>query len=308
MKALGFTKYGDPEVFEELELSKPKASEKGVVIKVLAAGVNPYDGLLRSGAMQKMRPLEFPIVPGSDIVGEITEIGSKVKNYAVGDIVIGHPAIGGYSEYVATPSYNVVKKPKEMSIEEAAGLASVGITAYYALQVAKLKKGEKLIILGASGAVGSIAVQIAKEQGHKVIGVASSKNADYVSALGADYVFSYDRDDLSQVLHNKANVVLDMSFGGKGSAEGLHYVKRGGRYVSLTSLPENADEKKVKAIRMKRSKDMKDKEALGYLADLYRAHKLQLKTAEVLTFDLRGVIGAHQLIDKKQVAGKLILK
>lgn len=173
-----------------------------------------------------MRPLEFPIIPGSDIVGEVTEVGSKVKNYAVGDVVIGHPAIGGYSEYVATPSYNVVKKPEEMSLEEAAGLSSVGITAYYALQLAKLKKGEKIIILGASGAVGSIAVQIAKEKGYKVIGVASSKNVDYVSALGADRVLSYDKDDLSKVLHNKVNVVLDTSFGGKAAAEGLQYVKK----------------------------------------------------------------------------------
>ncbi|MBC6314501.1 NADP-dependent oxidoreductase [Listeria grandensis] len=308
MKALGFTQFGAPEVFEELELETPKASEKGVVIKVLAAGVNPYDALLRAGVMQKIRPLGFPIVPGSDVVGEITEVGSKVKNYAVGDIVIAHPSIGGYGEYVATPSYNIVKKPEEMSIEEAAGLSSVGITAYYALQVANVKKGETLIIQGASGAVGAIAVQIAKEKGIKVIGIASSKNADYVSALGADRVVAYDRDNVAELLADKADVVLDASFGGKGAAKGLAYVKKGGRYISLTAVPEHAEDKKVTAVRLKRTKDMKDKEALSYLADLYRSHKLQLKTAEVLTFDLRGVIGAHQLIDKKKVAGKLILK
>ncbi|MBC1500719.1 NADP-dependent oxidoreductase [Listeria weihenstephanensis] len=308
MKALGFTKFGEPEVFEELELPKPKASEKGVLIKVQAVGINPYDALLRAGTMQKIRPLEFPIVPGSDIVGKIVEVGSKVKNYAIGDVVIAHPAIGGYAEYVATPSYNVVKKPKEMGVEEAAGLASAGITAYYALQIANVKKGENLVIQGASGAVGAIIVQLAKEKGIRVIGIGNSKNADYLSALGVDRVMSYDRGNLAEILKDKGDVVIDASFGGKGAEEGLHYVKKGGRYISLTALPENAEEKQVKAIRMKRTKEMKDKEALGYLADLYRANKLQLKTAEVLTFDLRGVIGAHQLIEKKNVAGKIILK
>lgn len=142
-ESIRFYKIWRAEVFEELELPKPKASEKGVLIKVQAVGINPYDALLRAGTMQKIRPLEFPIVPGSDIVGKIVEVGSKVKNYAIGDIVIAHPAIGGYAEYVATPSYNVVKKPKEMGVEEAAGLASAGITAYYALQIANVKKRRK---------------------------------------------------------------------------------------------------------------------------------------------------------------------
>ncbi|MBC2194157.1 NADP-dependent oxidoreductase [Listeria booriae] len=308
MKALGFTTYGAPEVFEELELPKPTLGEKDVLIKAQAVGINPYDALLRAGTMQKIRPLEFPIVPGSDVVGEIVEVGSKVKHYAIGDIVIAHPSIGGYGEYVAISSAKIVKKPEEMSLEEAAGLASVGTTAYFAIKLAKLKKNETLIIQGASGAVGSIAVQIAKEAGIHVIGIAHSRNRDYVSALGADEVVAYDEENLAKTLADKADVVLDSSFGGKGAAEGLQFVKKGGRYISLTSLPDNAEEKKVKAMRMMRTKDMKDKEALGYLADLYRSHKLRLKTAETLTFDLRGVIGAHQLIDKKKVAGKLVLK
>lgn len=140
MRALGFNTYGPPEVFEELELPKPTLSEKDVLIKVQAIGINPYDALLRAGTMQKIRPLEFPIVPGSDVVGEIVEVGSKIKHYAIGDIVIGHPSIGGYGEYVAISSAKIVKKPAEMSLEEAAGLASVGTTAYFALQLAKLKK------------------------------------------------------------------------------------------------------------------------------------------------------------------------
>lgn len=308
MKAIGFSHFGGPEVFEEFTKELPTYKENQVLIKTIKAGVNPYDALLRSGAMAKFRPLEFPIVPGTDVVGKIVAIGSQVSDFSVDDCVIANPSIGGYSEYIAVSHKRILLKPEKMSLSIAAGFASVSVTAYWAIMgFAPIKKGNTIIIQGASGAVGGVAVQIAKDQGLHVIGIGNSRNKEYVLSLGADEFVAYNEEKSTEVLANRGDIVLDASFGGKGASDGLNLVKDGGFYLSLTAVPKPQADKNVTIVSIQRTKDMTTGKALVYLSELYHRKAIIMETALEFPLTAAGTIAAHQAIETKKQAGKIIL-
>ncbi|MGU9987744.1 alcohol dehydrogenase catalytic domain-containing protein [Latilactobacillus curvatus] len=122
MEKFGFNHFGGPDVFERFDQPQPTPKDNQVLIKVLAAGLNPYDVALRNGSQDSVRPLPFPIFPGTDVVGEIVELGADVDDYRVGEIVINHRSMGAYSEYVTASTAKILRKPASMSIAEAAGL------------------------------------------------------------------------------------------------------------------------------------------------------------------------------------------
>lgn len=309
MKSIGFTHFGGPEVFEEITTKElPTYKENQVLIKTLKAGVNPYDALLRSGEMAKFRPLAFPIIPGTDVVGEIIAVGNDVTDFSIGDIVIANPSIGGYSQYIAISHKRIMKKPEKMSLSIAAGFASVSVTAYWAIMgFAPVKKGATIIIQGASGAVGGVAVQIAKDNGLYVIGIGNSRNKEYVLSLGADEFVAYNEEHSTSTLANRADIVLDASFGGKGAPSGLDLVKDGGYYLSLTAVPEAQPDKNVTIVSIQRTKDMTTGKALTYLSDLYQRKEIIMETALEFPLTAIGASKAHQAIETKKQAGKIIL-
>jgi NADPH:quinone reductase-like Zn-dependent oxidoreductase len=182
MKAVQFTEYGGPEVLELVEAVEPHAGAGQVRIAVRAAGVNPWDSKVRSGALQQMAPVAFPAGTGLEASGIVDEVGAGVTGVAVGDAVFGAGA-PAFAEYVVLQFW--AKKPDALSFEEAAGYPAAVETAIRILDQVGVQPGQTLVVSGAAGGVGSATVQIAVDRGITVIGTAAAGNQDYLRSLGA---------------------------------------------------------------------------------------------------------------------------
>ncbi|MGM7682613.1 NAD(P)-dependent alcohol dehydrogenase [Cytobacillus sp. Hm23] len=206
MKAIVFTKYGSPDVLQYKEVAKPIPKEGEVLVKVNAAAANPLDwrfmrakpflarienGLFKPKNMQL----------GADIAGKIVEVGSNVTHFKIGDEVFGEKfetGLGGFAEYVSIPEGALVMKPANISFEEAAAVPIAALTALQGLRnEGKIQPGQKVLINGASGGLGTFAVQISKAIGAEVTGVCSTKNVELVRSIGADNVIDYTKDDFT---------------------------------------------------------------------------------------------------------------
>ncbi|MET7620711.1 NADP-dependent oxidoreductase [Streptomyces sp. NPDC005408] len=194
MKAISYSRYGGPEVLEYGERPEPTVGPDSVLIKVRAAAVNPVDWKAREGYVEPLFDAVFPVVPGWDVSGVVVQPGIAVTEFAVGDEVMGYVredflCRGTFAEYVAAPVRTLALKPRNLSFEQAAGLPLAGLTAYQVLHRAlEVRSGETVLVHAAAGGVGSIAVQLAKHAGARVIGTASERNHDHVRELGAEPV------------------------------------------------------------------------------------------------------------------------
>jgi NADPH2:quinone reductase len=237
MKAIIIERFGGAETLQWKDMPKPIAQEGEVLIKVAYAGVNPVDWKVREGFFKDRMPYEFPIILGWDVSGVVAEVGKDVHELKVGDEVFAYvrkPLVkwGAYAEYVAFDAKNVAKKPKGLSFAESAALPLVGLTAWQSLfDAAHLKSGESILIHGASGGVGSMAVQFAKNAGAKVIATASLPKHPYVRKLGADLVVDY-KENFPEKIKEKVDVVFD-TVGGEIFRKSLACLKSGGKIVSI---------------------------------------------------------------------------
>ncbi|GAB7107302.1 NADP-dependent oxidoreductase [Streptomyces phaeofaciens JCM 4814] len=194
MKAISYSRYGGPEVLEYGDLREPKVGPDSVLVKVRAAAVNPVDWKAREGYLDPVLDAVFPVVPGWDVAGVVVGLGASVTEYAVGDEVIGYVredflSRGTFAEYVGAPVRTLARKPRNLTWEEAAGLPLTGLTAYQVLVKAlRVQRGETVLVHAAAGGVGSIAVQLARHLGARVIGTANERNHDYVRSLGGEPV------------------------------------------------------------------------------------------------------------------------
>ncbi|GGX95145.1 oxidoreductase [Streptomyces minutiscleroticus] len=194
MKAITYDRYGGPEVLEFGDVPDPKVGPDKVLVKVRAASVNPVDWKCREGHLDGMLDTVFPVVPGWDVSGVVVRPGVAVPEFCAGDEVIGYVredflAHGTFAEYVAAPVRTLARKPRNLGFEEAAGLPLVGLTAYQALgRLLNVRSGDTVLVHAAAGGVGSVAVQLARHLGARVIGTASGHNHDYVRELGGEPV------------------------------------------------------------------------------------------------------------------------
>lgn len=201
MKAIVYEQNGGPEVLKMAELPKPTAGDGEVLIKVAGTSYNPVDAAIRSGFFPM--PVALPTIPGSEASGTIEALGAGVTAFSVGDKVIVEllPAQGGAAEYVVAPASNVVAAPKTVDLVEAAGIPLVTQTAYQGLFVhAKVQKSQRVLLVGAGGAVGGVAVQLAHRAGAYVIATASGADVDRVKGLGADEVVDYKKSSISNAI------------------------------------------------------------------------------------------------------------
>ncbi len=199
MRAVGIRRYGPPEALETLEVERPEVGRDSVLIRVAAAGVNPADCLLRSGGLRFVARQKMPFVPGADVAGVVEAAGPNVTRFRVGDpvyAVLPNTAGGGYAEYAVAAEGAVAVMPSGLAFDEAAGVPLAALTALQALRdEANLAAGDHVLVNGASGGVGTFAVQISRAMGARVTAVASGRNADLVSGLGADEFLDYTRED-----------------------------------------------------------------------------------------------------------------
>lgn len=246
MKAIVLKDFGGVENLVIEEVRKPEIKADEVLVKVKAIGINQIDLKTRkgSGIAAKLRE-ENPMILGWDIAGEITETGSEVKEFKTGDAVFGtvnFPGCGNaYAEYVAAPASQIALKPENVSFEEAAGACQSPLTAWQAIiDTGHVKKGDRVLIHGAAGGVGSYAVQIAKHLGACVIGTASGDDRDFVLNLGADECIDYKTQKFEEMAKD-LDFIMD-SIGGENFVRSLTVLKPEGTIVMLPSdKKEEAD-------------------------------------------------------------------
>jgi NADPH:quinone reductase-like Zn-dependent oxidoreductase len=249
MKSFILNRYGKKEKLHLTEVAEPVFGEFDVLVQVHAAGVNLLDSKIRDGEFKLILPYKTPITMGHDVAGEVLKIGAKVTKFKVGDEVYSRPAyhrIGSFAERIAIHENDVALKPQHISMEEAASIPLVGLTCWQALvEMAGLKKGQKVFIQAGSGGVGTFAIQLAKHLGATVATTTSATNIDLVKSLGADVVIDYRNEDFETALKDY-DVVLN-SQDEKTLEKSLRILKPGGKVISISGPPDPAFGQEINA-------------------------------------------------------------
>src|SRR5438094_981030 len=240
MKAFIVDRYGSKDGVRAGEMPDPELREDDVLVQIHAAGVNLLDAKIRDGEFKLFLPYRFPLILGNEVAGVVVRVGSRVRRFKPGDEVYARPdddRIGAFAECIAIQEDAVAKKPKKLTMEEAASIPLVGLTAWQALvERANLKRGQKVFIQAGSGGVGTVAIQLAKHLGAIVATTTSTANLDWVQRLGADIVIDYTKDDFETILH-EYDVVLH-SQGGETLEKSLRVLKPGGTLISISGPPD----------------------------------------------------------------------
>lgn len=252
MKASFFTEFGELDNIKTGKVDRPEPGEGEVLLRVKAAGVNPVDAAVARGMLNEVIPAEFPAIPGWDMAGIVEERGHSARRFEEGDQVYAYarrPVIkhGTFAEYVVLPESYLAYAPTELSIVESGGIPLVGLTAYQSLfQFGRLQPQQTLLILGASGGVGTMAIQLAKSAGANVIGVAGAKNQKYMKELGADETIDYSKGHVGEEVEDIAPDGVDFIFHcsrGDSLQQSIGTLKNGGQLISITNsdpeIPED---------------------------------------------------------------------
>jgi NADPH:quinone reductase-like Zn-dependent oxidoreductase len=304
VKAIVYRRYGGPEVLEVADIPEPKVGPDSVLVRVAASSVNPVDWKMREGYLDGAIDVFFPVVPGWDVAGTVEATGPAVPEFSPGDEVIGYVRKdvvkgGTFAEKVAAPVRTLARKPRNLSWAQAASLPLVGLTAYQALHHAlKIGPEDTVLVHAAAGGVGSVAVQLARAAGARVIGTASERNHDYLRSLGAEPV-TYGDGLVERVQAIGAPTASLDLVGGEAlistydlgvpasrvaSIVDASVAERGGAYVFVR--PDRAD--------------------LTALVDLVEAGKLTVDVAE--TYPLERAADAHRRSEEGHVRGKIAVE
>jgi NADPH:quinone reductase-like Zn-dependent oxidoreductase len=297
MQAVVMHETGGPDVLRYEEAERPEPADGEVLIKVHAASVNPIDWKYRRGLAEK----HLPAVLGNDVSG--TAEMSRVDDFTEGDDVFGFAASGGYAEYSTAPAGLIAKKPAGLSHEQAAAIPVAGLTAWQALfDRGGLERGQTALIAGAAGGVGHFAVQFAKLEGARAVGIGSSRNRDFVLALGAEEYVDYTQQDVREAVSG-VDVALD-TVGGETTQSLLPTLREGGILVTIANAPptEAAREMGVRAELLVMSPSS---EQLARIADLVAAGDVRVELADVIPLEY--VQRAHELSESGHTRGKIVL-
>ncbi|MGW5648095.1 NADP-dependent oxidoreductase [Saccharopolyspora sp. NPDC003752] len=308
MRAITQRSFGGPEVLEVVDAARPRPLPSEVLIRVHAIGLNPVEAMVRAGTLPFLG--EPPFTLGWDISGVVEAVEPGATRFAVRDEVFGMPffprAAGGYAEYVVAPTRQLARKPANLDHAHAAALPLVGLTAWQGLvEVAEVGPGQRVLIHGAGGGLGHVAVQIAKAHGCHVIATASAGKHDFVRSLGADEVIDYRTTDFAAAVQD-ADVVFDV-IGGDNGPRSLRALRPGGLLVSAVDRGNEALAAEAAAAgrRFVGITVEPDYVALERMAGLVAAGKLSPHVAR--TFPLEDVAKAHELVAAGSTTGKIVL-
>ena len=307
MQALQVHRYGGPEELTLEQIPRPDPQPGTVLVRVYAIGVLPIEWKMRQGLMRAFLPMTFPSIPGSAFAGVIEQIGASVTSFQQGQAVFGRSQQGAYAEWTIAAPENLAPKPDTLSFAEVATISGGATTAWSALfENARLGAGQRVLIHGAAGGVGSFAVQFARWKGAHVIGTASSANAAFVRSLGAETVIDYQSMPFEQVVR-EVDVVLD-TIGGDTLQRSLHVVKRGGIVVSLLEQPsqETAQEAGIRAMKHTVIPPFPSTSLLQTIAQLLVEG--QIKATLGRTFPLCEAALAHELSQSGHGRGRIVLQ
>jgi NADPH:quinone reductase-like Zn-dependent oxidoreductase len=240
MRAFILERYGKKRALQLADMPHPELRDDEVLVQVHAAGVNLLDSKLRDGEFKLILSYRMPLILGHDVAGVVVKIGPRVRQFKLGDEVYARPddfRIGTFAELVPVKEASLALKPKGLTMEEAASIPLVALTAWQTLvEKANLQKGQKVFIQAGSGGVGTFAIQLAKHLGATVATTTSATNVALVKSLGADVVIDYKTQDFEDVLHDY-DVVLN-SQDGKALAKSLRVLKSGGQLISISGPPD----------------------------------------------------------------------
>ncbi len=313
MKAITIEKFGTADTLTYTNMNRPTPENNEALIEVHATGINPVDYKIRNGDLEEVFPTQFPKVLGGDISGVITEIGSDVSKFKVGDEVFLSAPLdqnGGYAEYTVVHEKYLAHKPNEISHIDAASLPVTGLTAVQTLRdFSGIKKGDNVLIHAGAGGVGSFAIQYASHLGAKVFTTGSAKRYDYLKKLGADVVIDYNKADFVEIAkeHGGMDIVLE-SVGGDNYLRSLEATKAGGKVPSITHPPGE------KEVKLAKSKGIKTDffllegipSDLDEIAGLIKQGIVKTNVSKVFTFDQ--IKDAHNQIESGRTQGKIVLK
>ncbi|MCV7226297.1 NADP-dependent oxidoreductase [Mycolicibacterium komossense] len=305
MKAVQFDGYGDIDVLQVREVPRPEPGRGEVLVAVKAAGINPGEAMIRRGALHEQFPATFPSGQGSDLAGVVTELGAGVQGFAVGDEVLGFSDLrSSHAEYVVVPAEQLTGKPAGVPWEVAGGLFVAGTTAYAAVRSVNLTPGDAVAVSGASGGVGSIAVQLAKRTGATVLGVAGPSNDDWLAAHGVIPVNYGDglADRLREASPSgRVEAFLDLFGGGYVELAVDELGVEPDRIDTIIDFP--AVEKF--GVKLEGSAMAANVAVLAELAGLIAAGELEVPIAGV--YPLERVQDAYLALEQRHTRGKLVL-
>lgn len=300
MKAIVVHQFGGPEVLKYEDAPRPEPKENEVLVRVIAAGVNPVDTYVRNG---KFGLPTLPVIPGRDVAGIVEETGPGATKFKKGDAVYGNVNNGGYAEYAVAVEKNIALKPTALDFIQAAAVPVAARTAWNALiETAHLGAGQTVLIQGGSGGVGSFAIQIAKVRGAKVYATASTANQDLLKDLGADVAVDYTKQKFEDVVKD-VDVVLETA--GKETLERSYpVVKKGGFFISIVGP---ADPAKVQQYGIQAPPlASAGWSSLPELTKLFDAKKLKVVVTE--TLPLSQAQKAQEQVGTHHTRGKIVLK
>jgi NADPH:quinone reductase-like Zn-dependent oxidoreductase len=326
MKAVVFTKYGPPDVLQLREVEKPAPKDNEILVKIYAASVTMGDCEMRSlkfpGFLKRVfvrlaigfrGPRKKRSIPGQELAGEIEAIGKGVELFKKGDPVFGNTGLhlGGYAEYVCLPEDGIVAiKPTNMTYEEAAVVPVGGLEASYFLRKANIQKGQTILISGASGSIGTIAIQLAKYFGAEVTAVGNPASLEMMKSIGADKVIDYTQEDFT-----KSGETYDYIFdviGNSSYSNSLSLLNEGGLFLlanpkmSLINREKIASKKSdKKLISWERSSTEEMIEGLNFLIELIEAG--EIKSVIDKRYPLDQIVEAHRYVETGQKTGNVVI-
>lgn len=309
MRAIQVSQWGDIDKLTLVEVPRPLPLPTEVRVRVMAAGVNPVDLFAREGRAYK-KALTLPHIPGWDVAGVVESVGYGVTRFKAGDRVFGMPWFprpgSTYAEYVVAPASHFAAVPANLDFVQAAALPLAGLTAWQMLiNVGQVAVGTRVLINGAAGGVGHLAVQIAKAKGAYVIATARKEKHEFLKSLGADLVIDYTQVRVPDLISD-ADLVLEL-VGGETCLMMLRTLRKGGLLVSAQAAwtPTLMDEARALGVRASWYLVEPDSVGLNEIARLAESNQLRVKIEQV--FPLEAAAAAQTLVAGKRVVGKVVL-
>ena len=302
MKAIVIDAYGDNGVVQLREVERPRPGAGEVLVRIQAAGVNPVDWKIRSGAGQRMG-MTLPIGLGGEIAGLVEELGEDVAAFEPGDAVFGIIKSGGFADYAVAPAADLARKPDSLDPIHAAAVPLGGLTAWQAMfDTAHLAAGQRVLITNSSGGVGSLAVQIAKARGAHVTAMSSARNEAFVRGLGADAFIDYTAQPFEHAARDM-DVVFD-TVGGDTFQRAFKTLKPGGFLVTSVAFP--TDEDQTRGVGVARVLCKPNGEQLAQMGAMVDAGELKPQVTTVLPLDQ-----AREALEQSEAGrtrGKIVLQ
>lgn len=306
MSAIRMHEFGAENVLRLEQIERPMAGRNEVLVKVMAASVNPVDWKIRKGGYPSVTQDTLPIVPGRDLAGTIAELGMGVSHFAIGDRVFAFLDIehGGYEEYVAVPATQLAKMPSSLDFEDAAAVPLAALTAWQGLfDHGGLQSGQRVLIHGGAGGVGHFAIQFAKARGAWVATTVSSTDIELAQHLGADQVIDYKSERFEDVV-DPVDMVFDL-VSGETRSRSFGILKNGGILVSTLGIPDR-EEAARRNVRVAGYMAKPNADQLDEIGGLIDQGKVKIVVQKI--FPLEEAAEAQRTLEKDHVRGKIVLK